>query len=229
LKGVPVYSGDVKSELVTPTGALVLTTHASSYGPMPQMAVDRIGYGAGTKDFASHPNVLRVIIGERTGERVGGEVDGGAGDVVVKIECEIDDMNPQLWGPALDRIMAAGALDAYLTPIQMKKGRPGTLLTVLGRPAARAALCDLIFRNTTTLGVRFETMARETLDRRFEDVAVPGGTVRVKVAERHGHVLNAAPEFDDCARLAVETTQPVKEVQAAAMRAWLARAEKGQA
>jgi len=223
LAGVPVYGGEIQSELVTPTGALVVSSYAKSYGPVPAMTVDRIGYGAGTKDFPGRPNVLRVVIGERTATTA-----SDAGDVV-KIECEIDDMNPQLFGPAFDRLLAAGALDVYATPIQMKKGRPGSLLTVLGRPADRSALCDVVFRETTTIGVRFAVMGRDTLERASHDVALEGGVVRMKVATRRGVVVNAAPEFDDCVRVAAATGQPVKAVQADALRAWFALADKGHA
>jgi uncharacterized protein (TIGR00299 family) protein len=223
LAGVPVYGGEIQSELVTPTGALVVSSYAKAYGRVPAMTVDRIGYGAGTKDFPGRPNVLRVVIGERT--------DATASDAedVVKIECEIDDMNPQLFGPAFDRLLAAGALDVYATPIQMKKGRPGSLLTVLGRPADRVALCDVVFRETTTIGVRFAVMGRDTLERTSHDVALEGGVVRMKVATRRGVVLNAAPEFDDCVRVAAATGRPVKAVQADALRAWFALAERGHA
>ncbi len=230
LSGVPVYGGEVQSELVTPTGALVLSDYAKAYGPFPSMTVDRIGYGAGSKDFPGRPNVLRMVVGERaasaTDEAQSIHSFTDSQGEIVKIECDIDDMNPQLFGPAFDRLFAAGALDVYATPIQMKKGRPGTLLTVLGRPVDRSALCEVIFRETTTIGVRFELMQRDTLERESHDVAIEGGSVRMKVATRLGVVLNAAPEFDDCVRVAAATGQPVKAVQAEALRAWLARADR---
>jgi uncharacterized protein (TIGR00299 family) protein len=236
LAGVPMYGGEPATELVTPTGALVISTYARAFGPAPAMTVETIGYGAGTKDFPDRPNVLRVVIGERSVSQEAGpsgpaavQEAGPSGPAIVKIECEIDDMNPQLFGPTLDRLLEAGALDAFLTPIQMKKNRPGTLLTVLARPADRTTLSDIIFRETTTIGVRYEAMARETLDRRTVDVVIDGGTVRMKIATRHGEVLNAAPEFDDCARIAAATGQPVKVVQSAALRAWFARGEQGHA
>src|SRR4029078_1799774 len=178
LVGVPVYSGGLMQELVTPTGALVLSPYAKTYGPMPAMTVDRVGYGAGTKDFPGVPNVLRVSIGNRAVSRASGP---GTGEVL-KVECEIDDMSPQLFGPVSDRLFAAGALDVFLTAVLMKKGRPGTLLTILAPPDCREALCDLVFRETTTLGVRVETVVREVLDREWVEVAVDGGSVRVKVA-----------------------------------------------
>ena len=140
---------------------------------------------------------------------------------IVEVVCEIDDMNPQLFGPVTDLLVNAGALDVFLTPVQMKKGRPGTLLTVLAPEAGRTAITEILFRETTTIGVRFHRVERETLDRRWQDVSVDGGVIRIKVAERNGVVLNAAPEFDDCVRVATATGQPVKAVQAAALRAWL--------
>jgi pyridinium-3,5-bisthiocarboxylic acid mononucleotide nickel chelatase len=142
------------------------------------------------------------------------------GATLLKVECEIDDMNPQLFGPATDRLFAAGAVDVFLTAVQMKKGRPGTLVTVLAPDARREAICDVLFRETTTLGVRVERVWRETLDRRWVDVPTSGGIVRIKIGERHGVVLNAAPEFEDCVRIADATGRPVKEIQAEAMANW---------
>jgi pyridinium-3,5-bisthiocarboxylic acid mononucleotide nickel chelatase len=217
LAGAPVYSTGIQAELVTPTGALIVTDYAKSFGPMPAMAVRRIGYGAGTKDLGSVPNVLRVVVGERTTSEAR-RVDASA---TLQMDCEIDDMNPQLFGPLGERLVAAGALDVFLTPVQMKKGRPGTLLTVLLPSEHRAAITTVIFRETTTLGVRLHQIERETLEREWREVIVPGGVVRMKVASRGGEIMNAAPEFDDCLRVAGNTGQPVKVVQAAAMRAWL--------
>jgi len=220
LAGAPTYSSGLQAELVTPTGALAVTTYASSFGPLPPMKVDAVGYGAGRRDFPHRPNVIRIVIGERTSVEASA---GGTGADVVKIECEIDDMNPQLFAVVTDRLLEAGALDAYLTPIMMKKGRPGTLVTVLTPADRRTALCDLLFRETTTIGVRFTAMQRDTLDRRWVDVAIDGGIVRIKVAGRGGAVFNAVPEFEDCARVAAATGRPIKTIQAEAMRAWLER------
>jgi uncharacterized protein (TIGR00299 family) protein len=223
LDGAPVYSSGTHGELVTPTGALLVTGYARAYGPMPAMTVHRIGYGAGTRDREGVPNVLRVVIGERA-EGSRSVPGGGTGrETVLRIECEVDDMNPQLFTPLGDRLVAAGALDAYLTPVVMKKGRPGTLITVLAPPDRRAAICDLLFRETTTIGVRFDAVERDTLDRRLVEVQVSGGLVRVKVAGRGGEVLNAAPEFDDCLRVAEATGRPVKAIHAEALKAWLDR------
>jgi pyridinium-3,5-bisthiocarboxylic acid mononucleotide nickel chelatase len=214
LKGVPIYSAGPQVELTTPTGALLVSDYANDYGPAPAMTIDRVGYGAGARDFPSVPNVVRVLIGERT---------GAAADGVLKIECEIDDMNPQWFAPASDRLFEAGALDVFLTSVLMKKGRPGTLVTVLAPEARRQAVIDVLFRDTTTIGVRFESVTRETLDRRWVEVTTSGGPVRIKVAERAGVVLNAIPEFEDCLRIADSSGRPLKDVQAEALAAWATR------
>jgi uncharacterized protein (TIGR00299 family) protein len=215
LQGVPVYAGDVQMELVTPTGALLVTGYATSYGPMPPMTMDRIGYGAGDRDPKRHPNVLRLVFGE--------SADGGDGRRVVEILCEIDDMNPQLFGPLMDRLHEAGALDVFYAPVQMKKNRPGILVTVLARPEDRQRLAAILFAETTTIGLRYQEMLRECLDREIVEVETPAGVVRFKVARRDGHVLNAAPEFEDCARIAAARGLPVKDVQALALTAWMNR------
>ena len=215
IEGVPIYSKGPAVELLTPTGALVLTEYAESYGTMPAMQVRRSGYGAGDRDFADYPNLLRVLVGE----------DDASTRLqrVVVLECEIDDMNPQIFGALMDQLHEAGALDVFYAPIQMKKNRPGTLVTVVALPEHREALSALVFRETTTIGVRFREMDRERLEREQVDVQTLLGTVRFKVARRAGEdvILNAAPEFEDCLRLAEEHGVPVKEVQALATKAYL--------
>jgi uncharacterized protein (TIGR00299 family) protein len=223
LTGVPIYGGGPDVELVTPTGALLVSAYARAYGALPPMAIGRVGYGAGRRDFPRQANVLRVVIGERRLSDRAGAAPAAALEAIVKIECEIDDMNPQWFGPASDRLFEAGALDVFLGAVQMKKGRPGTLVTVLAPEDRRAALCDVLFRETTTLGVRFERMWRETLERRWETVTTEGGPVRIKVSSRDGRMFNAVPEFEDCLAIATRTGQPVKDVQGDALRAWYAR------
>ena len=215
LQGAPIYSGPQEAEMVTPTGALLVTGYAAEYGPVPPMRVSAIGYGAGTRDFADTPNVLRVLIGES---------DAASPSMsVVVIEAEIDDMNPQIFGVVMDRLLAGGALDVFYTSIQMKKNRPGTLLSVVARPDARERLTAIIFRETTTIGVRYREMTRECLDREEVNVETALGPVRVKVARRDGRVVNASPEFDDCVRLAEQHDRPVKEIQALALKAFYER------
>ena len=220
LEGVPVYAGEQKTELVTPTGALLVSSYATSYGPVPPMRVQKIGYGAGTRDFGETPNVLRVLIGEA--DRVGVPT-GAPYTTVVVVECEIDDMNPQIFGVLMDRLLAEGALDVFYTAVQMKKNRPGTLLTIIAPPARRERLTSLVFSETTSIGVRYREMTRECLERETMTVETPLGPVRIKVARRNGQVLNASPEFDDCARVARERGVPLKDVQAAATKAYMDR------
>ncbi len=215
LAGAPVYAGAVATELVTPTGALIVTEYADRFGPLPAMRLRSIGYGAGDKDFKKHPNVLRVMIGD---EGTQGE---SVEESLVVLECEIDDMNPQLFGPLMDRLHEAGALDVFYAAVQMKKNRPGTLVTVLAAPPDRERLSALLFSETTTIGVRYRDVHRDRLDREVRTIDTPVGPVRFKVAGRAGRVLNAAPEFDDCARAAAERGLPIKDVQAIAIKAWL--------
>ena len=213
LKGVPIYARGVATELTTPTGALLVTGFAGSYGPLPDMRVEAIGYGAGDKDFPGHPNVLRMLLGEST--------TATGFETIVSIECEIDDMNPQLFGPLMDRLYTAGALDVYYAPVQMKKNRPGTLVTVIAAPDRRDALAGILFTDTTTIGVRHREMLRERLDRTLRTIETPVGPIRFKVASRDGRIVNASPEFEDCVKAAAEHGLPIKDVQARAMKALL--------
>jgi uncharacterized protein (TIGR00299 family) protein len=215
--GVPVY-GAGEGELLTPTGALLVTAHATEYGPLPPMRIEATGHGAGSRETRGRPNVLRVIVGEEAGV--------AAGDRVLVLETEVDDAAPQLLGPLLDRLVSAGALDAFFTPVQMKKGRPGILVTVLADPQHREAIEELLFRETTTLGVRRQEWERTTLERDTVTVATGYGPIRVKIGRRGGTVYNAWPEFEDCQRAAAEKGVTVKEVLAAALAAWRGGAGK---
>ena len=215
LQDAPIYAGRQSTELVTPTGALLVTAYAREFGPIPPMRLKAIGYGAGTRDLPDTPNVLRVLLGDAEAS--------AAAQTVVVIEAEIDDMNPQIFGVLMDRLLADGALDVFYTPIQMKKNRPGTLLTIVATPDARQRLTDVVFRETTTIGVRYREMTRECLDRETIAVETPFGAVHVKVARHNGVVMNASPEFEDCARIARERDIPLKDVQAAASKAFLDR------
>ena len=215
LQGAPIYSGPQQTELVTPTGALLVTAYADSFGPLPPMRLQRIGYGAGTRDCHETPNVLRVLIGESDAS--------GPSHRVVVIETEVDDMNPQIFGILIDRLLAEGALDVFYTSIQMKKNRPGTLLSIVATPDARERLSATVFRETTTIGVRYREMARECLDRETLTVETPFGPVGVKIARRNGELMNASPEFEDCVRIAAASGRPVKDVQAATIKAFLER------
>jgi uncharacterized protein (TIGR00299 family) protein len=212
LGDAPIYGGTVQQELVTPTGALIVSAYAASFGPIPPMSIERAGYGAGDRDFPSTPNVLRVLVGRAT--------DTAQTDRVTVIECEIDDMNPQIFGVVMDRLYAAGALEVFYVSVQMKKNRPGTLLTVVAPPGLRPAIADIVFRETTTIGLRHYEVARECLRREMVTVDTVVGPVRFKVAWRNGRVINASPEFEDCVRLAAAGGRSVKDVQALAVEAY---------
>ena len=212
LGDAPVYAGAVQKELVTPTGALIVATYAESFGPVPAMRIERVGYGAGERDDPTTPNVLRVLIGRAAAD--------APTERVTVVECEIDDMNPQIFGVVMDQLYAAGALEVFYVPVQMKKNRPGTLLTVIAAPERLDQMSDIIFRETTTIGLRHSEVARECLDREIVTVETPVGAVRFKIARRDGRVLNAVPEFEDCAKLAAAKNLSVKEVQALAVSAY---------
>jgi hypothetical protein len=322
LKDIPVYSSGVVGELVTPTGAALVATLASGFGPLPWMKVAKIGYGAGEKDFSDHPNLARLFVGEAiepiTGqpglpgdeivsviEATVGEMSPqlygdlveqalGAGaldvtcnsarmkknrpglfisilcepgksdalsrllleqtraadvrisearrkvterepaalqtasgdDIVSVIEANVDDMSPQIYGYFLERALAAGALDVTCSSAQMKKNRPGLTITILCEPGKSDALSQLLFEQTTTIGVRIYEARRKVLEREQVTVETPYGAVQVKVARHEGKVLNAAPEFDDCQRLAIEKSVPLKQVIGAAEAAYLQQSEK---
>lgn len=217
LRGLPVYSTGIEAELVTPTGAAIVSTLAMRFGPMPPLRIESIGYGAGTRDFRGHPNLARLFIGKRMG------TSGAADDVIFVIQANLDDMNPQLFGYFADRALAAGALDVTCSPIQMKKNRPALEVTVLSPPDRTEALARLLFEQTTTLGVRIHEARRLTLERETVSVDTAYGPVRIKVARRDGRVLNAAPEYEDCRRLAEEKSVPLKEVIAEAQTAYRKR------
>lgn len=211
VKGVPVYGWDVEAELLTPTGAAILTTLARSFGSPPPFRVERVGYGAGFWDLP-FPNLLRLCIGTREEEIAGYEEDW-----VTVLEANIDDMNPQWFESLLERLMGAGALDVYLTPIQMKKGRPGVKLGVILEEDRIGQALDIIFSESTTIGVRAYRVRRWKLGREEIPVMTSFGEVRVKVARKGGQILNLAPEYDDCRKIARERGVPVKEVYQAAL------------
>jgi uncharacterized protein (TIGR00299 family) protein len=218
LADAPVYSSGVMMELVTPTGAAIVKTLASRFTTFPEMKIERSGYGAGTRDFPAHPNVLRLTIGEATSHSLAANT---ATDTVAVLEANLDDLNPQVFGYVMDRLFEAGALDAFAMPVQMKKNRPGTLLTVLCKPEHAGELTRLVFTETTTLGVRRREETRQTLARRWENVGTPWGEVRMKIASMNGTVTNYAPEYEDCRRIATENRVPLKMVMQEAAQAYL--------
>jgi uncharacterized protein (TIGR00299 family) protein len=215
LQGKPTYSNGVQRELVTPTGAAIIATLCDSFGPQPPMSVSAIGYGAGAADLEGQPNVLRIMIGE-TAEKM---VPGYDQEITV-IEANLDDMNPQIYGYFQEKALAAGALDVFTTPVQMKKNRPGTLLTVLCQPADAQALMSLIFAETTTFGLRAHSAQRRVLPREFVKVTTSFGEVRVKLSRVNGRILHVAPEYDDCRKLAEEKNVPLQRVINEALRSY---------
>ncbi|HVB56624.1 MAG TPA: nickel pincer cofactor biosynthesis protein LarC [Candidatus Acidoferrales bacterium] len=212
LRGAPAYSSGIQRELVTPTGAAIATTLATSYAKIPAITLRAVGYGAGTADNAEKPNVLRLLIGENAASEKGEYWDAP----VTVIEMNVDDMSPQIYGYFAERALAAGALDVFSTAAQMKKNRPGLLVTLLSEPENVPGLIDLAFRETTTIGVRAYEARRKTLEREFVPVETAFGEVRMKLARMNGSVMNATPEYEDCQRIAAEKNVPLKRVIAAA-------------
>src|SRR5579871_6733906 len=212
LRGRPVRPGDGEAEMVTPTGAAIVAALAS-LEPCPELRVDAIGSGAGDRDLADRPNVLRILVGT--------PVAAAAADDGVLLEATIDDMSPQLYEHVLERLIAAGARDAFLVPVIMKKSRPGTMLRVLASPAERERLAGIVLAETTTIGLRWTTWHRIVLPREERTVTTPWGAVRVKVARAPDGTVNVAPEFEDCRRLARERGVALKAVHQAALAAAL--------
>ena len=216
LKDAPVYSSGVQAELVTPTGAAIVKTLARRFAAFPAMKVEKSGYGAGSRDFPGHPNVVRLTVGEAASTLAAKT----ASEMVTVLEANLDDLNPQVFGYVMDRLLEEGALDAFGMPVQMKKNRPGTLLTVLCKPEDASKLTQLIFTETTTLGVRRRDEVRQTLSRRWENVRTQWGEVRIKIASMNGTITNYAPEYEDCRRIAAEHRVPLKTVMQEAARAY---------
>ena len=218
LRGLPTYSAHVQQELVTPTGAALLRAIDPIFGPQPEMRVERIGYGAGTRNSKDFPNVLRISVGEAS------ETEAVAGlncETVTVMETALDDLSPQVLAYVAETALARGALDAMLTPVIMKKGRQGTLLTVLCNPADSAALERLILTETSTLGVRIRQERRTCLERGHIPVATEYGEIRIKVGTLGGETMNAAPEYEDCRAAAARHKVAIKQVQQAAIAAYL--------
>ena len=206
LKGVPFYSTDLKGELLTPTGAAIITTVCNDYGPIPQMRVEHTGYGAGTREYEKFPNVLRVMIGE---------VDSGSvtDEKLWMIETNLDDVSSQILGYVMERAFELGARDCYFTAVQMKKNRPGVLLSILTGEDRKSDLMDLVFTETTTLGVRTYEVTRRALDRELVKVQTRYGPIDVKVAKLNGRVVNEMPEFEQCRDAAQKAGVALKEVE----------------
>ncbi|MFH0981526.1 MAG: nickel pincer cofactor biosynthesis protein LarC [Planctomycetota bacterium] len=215
LEGVPVLSTDEPGELTTPTGAAILTTLAASFGPLPAMTIRCCGYGAGRREGRHRPNLLRVFLGE--------PALGAAADEIVVLEANLDDVSAEAVGFCVGKLLEAGALDVYTVPITMKKSRPGIVLTVLAQPVDVPRLEEILFRETTTFGIRQHRCERRKLERHSETVETRFGLIRIKVGSRGGVVYTASPEYEDCRRAADACGAPLKEVMRAAGQAWEAR------
>jgi pyridinium-3,5-bisthiocarboxylic acid mononucleotide nickel chelatase len=209
LKGTPVYSTDIKGELVTPTGAAIVTTVCGEYGVIPSMKLEHTGYGAGTRQYEKFPNVLRVLIGEeQTGK--------ATAERLWMIETNLDDMTSQYFGHVMERAFELGALDCYFTPVQMKKNRPGVLLSLLCRNTEREELIEMLFDETTTLGVRSYEVERRALERQIVRVETQYGPIDVKVARLNGNVVKQMPEYEQCRQAARSAKVPLRVVAEAA-------------
>jgi uncharacterized protein (TIGR00299 family) protein len=216
LRGFPTYSAHVEMELVTPTGAALLRSLDPTFGPQPAMRVQSIGYGAGSRNPSAIPNVLRLQIGEADAEQTAPD----QAETVTVLETALDDLSPQLLAHVAEKALAAGALDVMLTPVIMKKGRPGTLLTVLAQVGDTQKFEDMLLRETSTLGVRIRQDRRSSLERSFTTVETPYGEISMKIGSARGVALNIAPEFEDCRAAATKHGVPVKLVQQAAIAAY---------
>lgn len=213
LEGFPCYAEGPEIELATPTGAALLATLASSAGPMPPMVPRAVGYGAGRAEVSDRPNALRVVLGHRDSL--------AAGETVAVLETHLDDCSPEIFDHIMSRCYAAGALDVSLAPIQMKKSRPGVALTAIAPPEAAEAVTDVLFTETTTFGIRRTTTRRAVLERELLMVQTDWGPVAVKVGRRSGRLLQVAPEYEDCRRIAETKGLPLRNVQKAAETAAL--------
>jgi len=214
LAGIPLESIDEPFEFITPTGAAIVAEFAEAFGPMPAMKVEKIGYGVGSRVLKGRPNVLRAVLGEAAHAP-----DGYERDTITRMETNIDDLSPEIVGAVTEQLLKAGALDVFLTPIQMKKNRPGLQLTVLCEEAAVGRVAELIFRQTTSFGVRMDRVDRLKLARSFETVQTPYGAVTVKIGSLGGETLQVSPEFESCKSLSEQTGQPIRTIYEAAAAA----------
>jgi pyridinium-3,5-bisthiocarboxylic acid mononucleotide nickel chelatase len=222
LKGAPVYSSGIQAELVTPTGAAIVAVLTKRFGEFPQIKILQSGYGAGTRDIPGHANVLRITVGESLVEGYPEKTTPRASrETITVLEANLDDLNPQVFGYLMDRLLEAGALDVFTTPAQMKKNRPGVLLSVLAKPEQADELTQIIFAESTTLGVRRREEQRQILARKWHSVSTRFGEVRIKLASLNGTVTSYAPEYEDCRRIATEHRVPLKIIMQEAVQEFL--------
>jgi pyridinium-3,5-bisthiocarboxylic acid mononucleotide nickel chelatase len=221
LRDAAVYSSGPQVELVTPTGAAIVKTLSSRFAPFPAMKIEKAGYGAGSRDFPEHPNLLRLTIGEAEPADAASTSPNKSNEKIAVLEANLDDLSPQVLAYAMERLLAEGALDVFSVPVQMKKSRPGALLTVLAKIEDANRLTKTIFAETTTLGVRRRDEQRQTLSRRWETVETTWGPVRIKIANMNGTVSNYAPEYEDCKTLAEAQHVPLRTVMQEAIQQYL--------
>jgi uncharacterized protein (TIGR00299 family) protein len=215
LKNAPVYATDIKGELVTPTGAAIITTVSEEFGHLPKMRIERTGYGAGTREYQNFPNALRLILGDDEAPR------GFNNERLIVVETNVDDMSPQIYGHVMEQAFERGALDCYFTPTQMKKNRPGVQVSILCRPQELDAMCELLLTETTTLGVRYYEVGRRFLEREVLKVETDFGLIDVKVARMNGRVVKAMPEYEQCRAAALRAGVALHLVEEAARAAFL--------
>ena len=206
LKGIPVYDSGVSAELVTPTGAALLKGLACSFGAMPPMVVEQVGYGVGSRELPDRPNLLRILVGRDTEEH--------RTETVAVMEANVDDTNPEWLGFLMERLFSAGALDVLFCPVQMKKGRPAVLIQVIGKPHQKDRLMEILFQESTTLGVRYQMMQRKILAREEAEIDSPWGKMKVKKISRPDGLFQLLPEYDSCRKIALEKGLPIKDVYA---------------
>jgi pyridinium-3,5-bisthiocarboxylic acid mononucleotide nickel chelatase len=212
LKGIPISQIPVPYELITPTGAAIVAEFQHSVGILPEMRPEKIGYGVGERDLPNRPNVLRAVLGQPTTDQTP--------EQITELQANIDDLSPEILGAAQERLFNGGALDVFFVPIQMKKNRPGTMISVLCRPCDCRAMQEILFAETSTFGIRYQRIDRITLDREIVRVETTAGTIQVKVGRRHGRIVQASPEFESCDRAARESQQPLKRIYEMALQAF---------
>jgi uncharacterized protein (TIGR00299 family) protein len=213
LRGIPIYSTEIEGELCTPTGAAIIATLADSFGQMPELTVDKIGYGAGTRDYKDFPNVIRMMVGQIADRR-----SAAASRTLILLETNLDDVTGQTLGYVMEKAFEFGALDCWFTPIQMKKNRPATMISILCAPDSRERLTELLYVETTTLGVRVREIERDCLERKFVKIQTQFGQIDVKIGIFNGRQVNAMPEFDQLKEIATEKGIPLKLIKNEVLR-----------
>jgi pyridinium-3,5-bisthiocarboxylic acid mononucleotide nickel chelatase len=218
LQGIPIRQADIPFELITPTGAAIVAEFQHAVGVLPEMRPAKIGYGLGTRNLPGRPNVLRAVLGHLEASQ--------ATERIVELQTNIDDLSPEILGAVQDRLFQVGALDVFFTPIQMKKSRPATMLSVLCQPSAVEQIQGIIFAETSTFGIRYQEMDRKILDRELVEVETSAGQIQIKIGRSGGRILQVAPEFETCLAAARLSGQPLKRVYELAVEAFWSSSTK---